>query len=137
MPNFELMKNLHIPGTTKIVQLVLDGLGGLPRELDGKTELEAANTPNLDALAARPQLGLAVPVQPGDHSTPSALKSHSWHPVPTLLWSHYCRPDDPTGTDGAGFGERACGRGSLGVFHATDELPLALGHGLRMTKYGA
>jgi 2,3-bisphosphoglycerate-independent phosphoglycerate mutase len=411
MANFELMKNLHIPGTTKIVQVVLDGLGGLPRELDGKTELEAANTPNLDALAARSQLGLAVPVRPGitpgsgpahlalfgydpleydigrgvlealgigfdlqpedvaargnfctvdgdglitdrragriptefneqivallrdvelsgiqtfvetvkeyrfvlvlrptanqrlfanildtdpqqlgvpplparaqdeaseptaalvnewiaaareilkdhppanslnlrglakdpglpkfgdvyglkagaiatypmyrgvaklvgmdvlpvaaetledevetlrnhwdeydyfffhvkktdsagedgdferkagviehvdeavvpaildldpdvlivtgDHSTPSALKSHSWHPVPTLLWSRYCRPDGATGTGGAEFGERACGRGSLGVFPATDELPLALGHALRLTKYGA
>jgi len=411
MANFELMKNLHVPGTTKIVQLVLDGLGGLPREPDGKTELEAANTPNLDALAARSQLGLAVPVRPGitpgsgpahlalfgydpleydigrgvlealgigfdlqpedvaargnfctvdedglitdrragriptefneqivallrdvhlpgiqtfvetvkeyrfvlvlrptgnqtlfanildtdpqqlgvpplparaqdedseptaalvnewigaarkilkdhppanslnlrglakdpglpkfgdvyglkagaiatypmyrgvaklvgmdvlpvaaealedevetlrnhwdeydyfffhvkktdsagedgdferkagviehvdeavvpaildldpdvlivtgDHSTPSALKSHSWHPVPTLLWSRYCRPDGVTGPGGAEFGERACGRGSLGVFPATDELPLALGHALRLTKYGA
>ena len=68
----------------------------------------------------------------GDHSTPAALKSHSWHPVPTLLRSRYCLPDGV-----AEFGERACGRGSLGVFPATDELPLALGHALRLTKYGA
>jgi 2,3-bisphosphoglycerate-independent phosphoglycerate mutase len=73
----------------------------------------------------------------GDHSTPAALKSHSWHPVPTLLWSRYCLPDGATGAGGAEFGERACGRGSLGVFPATDELPLALGHALRLTKYGA
>jgi 2,3-bisphosphoglycerate-independent phosphoglycerate mutase len=73
----------------------------------------------------------------GDHSTPSALKSHSWHPVPTLLWSRYCLPDGTTGTGGPEFGERACGRGSLGVFPATDELPLALGHALRLAKYGA
>jgi 2,3-bisphosphoglycerate-independent phosphoglycerate mutase len=73
----------------------------------------------------------------GDHSTPSALKSHSWHPVPTLLWSRYCLPDGATGPGGAEFGERACGRGSLGVFPATDELPLALGHALRLNKYGA
>jgi 2,3-bisphosphoglycerate-independent phosphoglycerate mutase len=73
----------------------------------------------------------------GDHSTPSVLKSHSWHPVPTLLWSRYCLPDGATGPGGAEFGERACGRGSLGVFPATDELPLALGHALRLTKYGA
>ncbi len=73
----------------------------------------------------------------GDHSTPSLLKSHSWHPVPTLLWSRYCLSDRATGPGGAEFGERACGRGSLGVFPATDELPLALGHALRLIKYGA
>ena len=68
----------------------------------------------------------------GDHSTPAALKSHSWHPVPTLLWSRYCLPDGI-----AQFGERTCGRGSLGVFPAIDEMPLALGHAQRLTKYGA
>jgi 2,3-bisphosphoglycerate-independent phosphoglycerate mutase len=73
----------------------------------------------------------------GDHSTPAALRSHSWHPVPTLLWSRYCRPDGATGTGGAEFGERACGRGSLGVFSATDEMALAMGHALRLNKYGA
>jgi 2,3-bisphosphoglycerate-independent phosphoglycerate mutase len=73
----------------------------------------------------------------GDHSTPAALRSHSWHPVPTLLWSRYCRPDGATGPGGPEFGERACGRGSLGVFPATDEMPLAMGHALRLNKYGA
>ena len=75
MADFELMKNLHIPAQTKIVHLVLDGLGGVPRELDGRTELEAARTPNLDALASRSQLGLAVPVQAA--SRPAAAR-HTW-----------------------------------------------------------
>ena len=74
MADFELIKQLHMPAETKIVQLVLDGLGGLPRELDGKTELEAASTPNLDALAARSQLGLAVPIRPG--VTPGSGPAH-------------------------------------------------------------
>jgi 2,3-bisphosphoglycerate-independent phosphoglycerate mutase len=68
----------------------------------------------------------------GDHSTPALLKSHSWHPVPTLLWSRYCRADGR-----AEFGESACAQGSLGVFPATDEMSLALGYALRLTKYGA
>lgn len=68
----------------------------------------------------------------GDHSTPALLKSHSWHPVPTLLRSRYCRPDEVKA-----FGERACVRGGLGVFPATDLMPLAMANALRLTKYGA
>ncbi len=68
----------------------------------------------------------------GDHSTPSLLRSHSWHPVPTLLRSKYCRPDEVKT-----FGERACMRGGLGLFPATDLMPLAMANALRLTKYGA
>lgn len=69
----------------------------------------------------------------GDHSTPAKLKSHSWHPVPTLLYAKDCRPDGI-----ASFGERACVAGSLGPrFDATDLMPFALGHAGRLVKYGA
>jgi 2,3-bisphosphoglycerate-independent phosphoglycerate mutase len=68
----------------------------------------------------------------GDHSTPALLKSHSWHPVPTLLRSKYCRPDEVQT-----FGERACTHGGLGVFLATDLMPLAMANALRLTKFGA
>ncbi|MFN2218063.1 MAG: phosphoglycerate mutase, partial [Anaerolineae bacterium] len=74
MADFELTQELRMAADTKIVHLVMDGLGGLPRESDGKTELEAADTPNLDALAARSQLGLAVPVRPG--VTPGSGPAH-------------------------------------------------------------
>src|SRR5512143_1883242 len=60
-----LLKRLIVPAQTKIVMLVLDGLGGLPFEPGGKTELETACTPNLDALASRSALGLNEPVGPG------------------------------------------------------------------------
>ncbi len=59
----------------------------------------------------------------GDHSTPSKLRSHSWHPVPTLLWAKTCRTDAVTE-----FGETQCLRGGLGQFQAMYLLPLAMAH---------
>ena len=59
------MRELSVETESKIVLLVVDGLGGLPMEPGGQTELEAANTPNLDALAARSDLGLSRPVAAG------------------------------------------------------------------------
>ncbi len=50
----------------KYVVVIADGAAGLPvRELGGKTSLEAARTPNLDAMAAEGKLGLARTVPPG------------------------------------------------------------------------
>jgi len=49
--NFDFLKKLIKPADTKIAMIVLDGLGGLPEEPGGQTELEAAHTPNLDVLA--------------------------------------------------------------------------------------
>jgi 2,3-bisphosphoglycerate-independent phosphoglycerate mutase len=77
-------------------------------------------------------LGPDVMVVTGDHSTPASLKSHSWHPVPVLVHSRYCRPD---GVDR--FGERACTAGGLGPrFPATDLMPLAAANALRLKKFG-
>jgi len=63
--DLDLMRELSVKTESKIVLLVLDGLGGLPMQPGGKTELEAANTPNLDSLAARSDLGLSRPVAAG------------------------------------------------------------------------
>ena len=51
--DLSLIQSLAKPNENKIVLLVLDGVGGLPREEGGPTALEAAHTPHLDRLAAR------------------------------------------------------------------------------------
>jgi 2,3-bisphosphoglycerate-independent phosphoglycerate mutase len=68
----------------------------------------------------------------GDHSTPSFLQSHSWHPVPTLLVSNCCRPD-PHKT----FNETTCITGGLGHFEAKHLMTLALANAGRLGKFGA
>jgi 2,3-bisphosphoglycerate-independent phosphoglycerate mutase len=101
---------------------------------DGDFDRKAGVIEHVDQVVVPAILELDpdVLVVTGDHSTPSVLRSHSWHPVPTLLFSRYCRPDGV-----AEYGERACARGSLGLFPATDEMPLAMGYALRLAKYGA
>jgi len=83
MANLELMQELAIEGQTKILLLVLDGLGGLPMTPDGQTELEAAHTPNLDALAARSICGMSTPVGPGisPGSGPGHLSLFGYNPL--------------------------------------------------------
>jgi 2,3-bisphosphoglycerate-independent phosphoglycerate mutase len=69
----------------------------------------------------------------GDHSTPSLMKAHSWHPVPVLIWSKLCRADKVDC-----FGERACITGGLGSrLPAIDLMPLALANAKRLEKFGA
>jgi len=87
----------------------------------------------VDALMPR-LLALSpdVVIVSGDHSSPAVMKSHSWHPVPTLLYSKHVRPDGI-----AEFGERTCARGSLGVIPAKHIMPIALANAGRIAKYGA
>lgn len=101
---------------------------------DGDFEAKAKVIESVDqALPALLELQPDVLIITGDHSTPARLKSHSWHPVPTMLWapaSHL--PDGATS-----FGERPAQRGGLGHFPASDLMQMALGHALRLEKFGA
>jgi len=73
-----------------------------------------------------------VIVVTGDHSTPATLGGHSWHPVPLLLHSRWCRRDKISQ-----FSESACVLGGLGRFPATHIMPLAMANALKLTKFGA
>jgi 2,3-bisphosphoglycerate-independent phosphoglycerate mutase len=100
---------------------------------DGDFARKVCVIEEVDALLPRLMaLKPDVVIVSGDHSSPAVLKSHSWHPVPTLLYSKYVRADGI-----AEFGERACARGSLGVLPAKDVMPIALANAQRIAKFGA
>ncbi len=83
-----------------------------------------------------PELMKAKPdvlVITGDHSTPAVLKSHSWHPVPAMIYSPGTVLPDGSKT----FGERACQVGGLGRLPMRHLLPIALAHAQKLAKFGA
>jgi 2,3-bisphosphoglycerate-independent phosphoglycerate mutase len=101
---------------------------------DGDFDAKKAVIEEVDeALPILTALGPDVLIVTGDHSTPSQLKSHSWHPVPTLLWA----PDTVRSDAATAFGESECSRGGLGIFPGTELMALALAHAQRLAKYGA
>lgn len=88
-------------------------------------EADAALSP---LMAAQP----AVIAVTGDHSTPCAVKGHSWHPQPLLLYSDY------SGWDGMErFTERAANHGSLGILEAKHLIRLMQANAKRLDKFGA
>jgi 2,3-bisphosphoglycerate-independent phosphoglycerate mutase len=100
---------------------------------DGNFNAKVARTEDVDA--AVPKIVAQNPdvlIVTGDHSTPSKLRSHSWHPVPVLLAADSARFDGSQS-----FGESACLRGGLGQFEAKYLMLLALAHAGRLEKYGA
>jgi 2,3-bisphosphoglycerate-independent phosphoglycerate mutase len=100
---------------------------------DGVFEAKRKAIEAVDALLPRIEaLRPDVLMITGDHSTPSQLRAHSWHPVPVMIVSPWTRPQ-PDAT----FGERACARGELGILPGQELMTLALAHAQRLTKYGA
>lgn len=100
---------------------------------DGNFDAKVKRIEELDAaIPAITALNPTVLIVTGDHSTPSKMKSHSWHPVPTMIVADRCRFDGCTG-----FGESNCRQGGLGQFPAKYLMPLALAHADRLEKFGA
>jgi 2,3-bisphosphoglycerate-independent phosphoglycerate mutase len=111
---------LHIKGT--------DSAGE-----DGDFNRKVSAIEEIDkALPALTGLKPDVIVVTGDHSTPALLKGHSWHAVPILLYSKWCRADRV-----GEFSETTCITGGLGRFPATQVMPLAMANALKLNKFGA
>jgi len=91
-------------------------------------EIEKADKVIPRLLKLKPEVMLAT----GDHSTPTQLKSHSWHPAPFMLYAPHLRHEP-----GNKFGEVACASGSLGRIPAVNLMPLAMAHAGKLLKYGA
>ncbi|MEC7835845.1 MAG: phosphoglycerate mutase, partial [Chloroflexota bacterium] len=77
------------------------------------------------------QLEPDVLVVCGDHSTPSYIASHSWHPVPFLICSNLSQ-----GKVGARFTENSCQEGSIGSIRAEELMLLVLSHADKLNKFG-
>jgi len=68
----------------------------------------------------------------GDHSTPAALKAHSWHPVPVMLYSRWCRTDRMSH-----FSEANCRTGAIGRMPTENLMTLMMANALKLKKFGA
>jgi 2,3-bisphosphoglycerate-independent phosphoglycerate mutase len=100
---------------------------------DGDRPRKIAAIERLDA--AIPSILELVPdviMVSGDHSTPTQMAAHSWHPVPVVVWGRRC------GRDGASrFGERWFLGGGLGLRPMRTMMPILLANAGRLQKYGA
>ena len=96
---------------------------------DGKVQrIEELDACIPDIAALEPQVLIVT----ADHSTPAALRDHSWHPVPLVIAADSCRTDAVQR-----FSETECLRGGLGRFAAKYLIPVALAHARRLQKFGA
>ncbi|PYE54253.1 2,3-bisphosphoglycerate-independent phosphoglycerate mutase [Deinococcus yavapaiensis] len=100
---------------------------------DGNFDAKVHKIEDFDALLPSIlELGPDVIAIVGDHSTPSKLATHSWHPVPLLIKSEWGRKDVAQR-----FTEEEAQKGSLGLRRGTDIMPLLMANALKLNKYGA
>lgn len=83
----ELFRDCYVSTSSKIVMLVVDGLGGLAHPDTGLSELETAHLPNLDAMARESACGLTTPVVPGvaPGSGPGHLALFGYDPLKHII----------------------------------------------------
>ena len=87
MIDLEVLRDCYVPTPSKIVLLVVDGLGGLAHPDTGRSELETADIPNLDAMARESACGLTTPVLPGvaPGSGPGHLALFGYDPLKHII----------------------------------------------------
>lgn len=87
MDKLKWIHEMAVDNGSKIVLLVMDGLGGIPLEPGGPTELEAARTPNMDSLTGRAALGMSDVVVPGfsPGSGPGHMALFGYDPLEVLI----------------------------------------------------
>jgi 2,3-bisphosphoglycerate-independent phosphoglycerate mutase len=112
---------LHVKGTDKAGE-------------DGNFDRKVAVIEAVDSvLPALLEGGPRAVLVTGDHSTPSTMRAHSWHPVPFLFTGGPGRG----GSDGVKFGEAACRMGTIGSIRGCELMPLLAARAGRLTKFGA
>jgi len=87
MIDLEQLRDCYVSTPSKIVLLVVDGLGGLAHPDTGRSELETAHIPNLDAMARESACGLTIPVLPGvaPGSGPGHLALFGYDPLKHMI----------------------------------------------------
>ncbi len=100
---------------------------------DGDFDRKVGMLEEIDEFVPRfQQLQPDVLIVTGDHSTPSSMGGHSWHPVPVVLSSAWDIPDATSN-----FSERGCRGGCIGTIPSTALMTLAMAHAGRLDKFGA
>ena len=87
MIDFQYLSSIRKQTDSKIVMIVVDGLGGMTDPSTGQSELEAAKLPNLDKLASISSCGVSTPVLPGitPGSGPGHMALFGYNPIKYLL----------------------------------------------------
>ena len=87
MIDLEQVQDCYVSTPSKMVLLVVDGLGGLAHPETRLSELETANIPNLDAMAQESACGLTTPVLPGiaPGSGPGHLALFGYDPLKYII----------------------------------------------------
>lgn len=129
-PQFDKLKEVWGSYDFHFVHIKYTDSAGEDGDFDRKVSVIEEVDKNLDAVL---ELDPDVLVITTDHSTPALYGAHSWHEIPLLLHSKWCRCSSQMSS----FCERELLKGSLGIMQAVDLMTLVMSHAGRLQKFGA